>query len=294
MTRAAELVIPLFRGAWGDSLADLGEGASFAPPYAAIASALSELEPSEKLAPPVTRALLSWLWAHNQFLDLDAKAHAELEGSVARALARMRDPSQLAGALAAHRSELAAFVQARLGPAPRELVCAEYSPPLQLELLGLTSAQLIEPVLDVGCGAGAALVRFLRAQGIAAKGLDRLDPGAFGRAGDWLTHAYGNARWGTVLSHLGFSLHFLHHHRAPGDTAYAYARAYMAILRSLRLGGSFAYTPALPFMEALLDRSLYRVHRIPFANELRVQTLQEAERATGLDLSAASHVQRVV
>ncbi len=302
MARVEELIIEMFRATWGASLRDLVEPLSASSAVVEStahlragdgAARLGALVP-DALAPAITRELAAWLWARNQFLELDAAARSELERSVVRALQRLRDPSEVAAALAAHRAELAAFVRARLGHAPREVVCAEYSPALQLELLGITVPTLLAPVLDVGCGPGAALVRFLRAQGVAAEGLDRLAPAQAGRAGDWLTHPYGNARWGTVLSHLGFSLHFLHYHQAPGDRAYAYARAYMAILRSLRLGGRFAYTPSLPFIEALLDARVYRVQRAPFASELRVRALRSIEDETGLELGAASHVQRIV
>ena len=68
---------------------------------------------------------------------------------------------------------------------------------------------------------------------------------------------------GTVLSHLGFSLHFLHHHLRPGDEALRYARRYMEVLRSLRPGGVFAYAPGLPFVEEHLDAGRWRLERTP-------------------------------
>ncbi|MGG1617445.1 hypothetical protein ACIFQM_19465 [Paenibacillus sp. NRS-1782] len=52
--------------------------------------------------------------------------------------------------------------------------CEEYTPELQAKLLGLDIARLQEPVLDVGCGAEARLVGYLRSLGIEAYGTDRL------------------------------------------------------------------------------------------------------------------------
>lgn len=69
----------------------------------------------------------------------------------------------------------------------RTSICATYRPELQLAVLGVTPGALPEPVLDVGAGAGGALVAYLRHWGVEATGIDRLagddadpdaDPGA--------------------------------------------------------------------------------------------------------------------
>jgi hypothetical protein len=222
--------------------------------------------------------LARWLWSRNQFLVFREQ---ELQASIERALEAMERTGQARPALRAHRKELAAFVRAKLGDEPREVTCAEYSPELQLQVLGL--AHVRGPVLDVGCGPKASLVHHLRAHGIEAEGFDRALDGS-----DWLTHDYGLSRYRTVVSHQGFSLHFLHHHHQPGDTAYDYARAFMAILRALAPGGVFAYAPGLPFLEAMLKG--YRVERVPFDAALRVPALVEVEQRTGLSFSYATHI----
>jgi len=160
-------------------------------------------------------------------------------------------------------------------------------------VLGLGTASISKPVIDIGCGAHATLVRALSLLGIDAHGIDRVVTSELASQADWLSYPYGRARFGTVLSHLGFTLHFLHHHMAAGETAYEYARAYMAILGSLTVGGRFVYTPGLPFLETLLDASMYRVHHVAFADELRVASLRQIESATGLALSHATHVTRL-
>jgi SAM-dependent methyltransferase len=148
-------------------------------------------------------------------------------------------------------------------PVP-ELICAEYSPALQLRVLGLDVARIAEPILDLGCGAGAALVRELRRLGKEAYGVDRaVDDGPFLFGGDWLDFPLGRLRWGTVISHMGFSSHFLHHHLRPGPAAASYARRYMDVLASLRPGGLFVYAPGLPFLEPLLPPERYAVTRRP-------------------------------
>jgi SAM-dependent methyltransferase len=152
------------------------------------------------------------------------------------------------------------------GPALREVVSAEYAPELQLRVLGLDADALPEPILDLGCGPGAALVRALRARGKDAAGIDWLAAPADGvRRASWLELPLAEGSLGTVISHLGFSLHFLHHHLRPGDEALRYARRYMEILRALRPGGLFAYAPGLPFVEAHLPATQWRVERTPVA-----------------------------
>ena len=86
-----------------------------------------------------------------------------------------------------------------------------------------------------------------------------------------------------MLSHHAFSLHFLHHHRAQGPEAYAYAQAYMAILRSLRVGGRFVYVPGLPFIEALLPAAQYRCTRAPLPAGLQGAS----------EVDYAAHVERL-
>jgi hypothetical protein len=256
------------------------------------------------------RGLVRWLQQRNQFLQVDPRGARELDGlcgaalaEVAALLATAPAPSAIADGLRAVidrlRPRLAAFVHARLGAAPRDVVCGHYAPSLQLEVLGLApdgdgdhAAALADPILDIGCGADAALVRFLRAAGRDAVGIDRDAPADVATAADWLTYAYGADRWATLISHLGFSLHFLHHHHRAAPAAAAYARTYMAMLRSLRVGGRFAYAPALPFLEPLLPPA-YRVERVPLADALQTPAVEAAQAATGLPLEHASHVIRL-
>lgn len=202
------------------------------------------------------RRVVAWLHTRNQFLQV---AIAEVAAAIRRAIDRAAREGDLMIGLRGLEEELGA----QLGEAPVEVVCSEYSPELQLRLLGL--AEVRGPALDVGCGAEARLVALLRSRGVAAEGIDRV------RGDDWLDpRHYAAGRWATVLSHQAFSLHFLHHHFRSGPTALTYAETYMAALRGLQAGGVFAYAPGLPFIEAMLPRGSYRVVRVPLADGLRV------------------------
>lgn len=248
--------------------------------------------------------LRRWLWAKNQFLTLDEPAAVQLGalalGVLGEAHAALCDAAdcedlraRLGDALARQRAVLAGLVRARLGDEPRDVTCGHYSPALQLEVLGLADAAIADPVLDIGCGVGAELVQALRARGHDVRGIDRDVPAVLGDPVDWLRFAYGVDRWGTVISHLGFSLHFLHHHLSGQASAYTYAELYMQVLRSLAPGGVFAYAPGLPFIEAMLPRDRYRLTRVPLPAAHLTPTLRRAQLETGLALGQACQVRRL-
>lgn len=142
------------------------------------------------------------------------------------------------------------------------VACSEYTPELQLEIMSLNIKEIMEPVLDIGCGRQGNLVKYLRGEGIEAHGFDRL-PGnlPYLTSADWLEYSYGASKWGTIVSHLGFSNHFHHHHlRTDGDFI-NYAIKYMEILHALIPGGSFHYAPGLPFIEQYPDRNRFFVSK---------------------------------
>jgi hypothetical protein len=143
----------------------------------------------------------------------------------------------------------------------QEVVCAEYSPAMQLSVLQLDPATMQGPVLDIGCGQHAYLVRHLQEQGIAATGIDRFieTPEDFLAATDWLEYPLQPGYWGTIISNLSFSNHFLHHHQRSNSEYLRYARRYMEILAALKTGGSYHYAPQLPMIEAYLPSSQYLI-----------------------------------
>ena len=144
----------------------------------------------------------------------------------------------------------------------KKAVCSEYSPEFQLEILGISLADLMPPVLDLGCGITGQLVKYLNAQGISTTGVDRLvDSEEHLFEADWLQMDFQPQSWGTVISHMAFSNHFLFHHRYKHGHPEKYARRYMQILASLQVGGAFYYSPGLPFIERLLPAAAYSVHR---------------------------------
>ena len=205
----------------------------------------------------------------------------------------------LRGVLVAHQRDLDAYLAdlARLNPGLNlggsEPVCSTYSPAFQLEILHLAGDPLPGPVLDVGCGPAGELVAELREQGIPAAGVDRdaqALPGLL-RA-DWFDFPLEAGTWGLIISHMAFSVHFLHHHVRPDGQPEAYARRYMALLGALRPGGRLCYTPGLPFMEALLPPERYTVRRYALPGVVNLPASEVFADALGANVLYTTHVLR--
>lgn len=147
------------------------------------------------------------------------------------------------------------------------VVCSEYSYQLQLEILNLDFRDVKEPILDIGCGQNARLINYLRSLKYDAIGIDRSEfDKPYLLNADWLKYDYGTYKWGTIVSNLGFSNHFVHNHLRNDSKAEDYAKTYMRILNSLKIGGSFHYAPGLEFIENYLDKNNFRLNKINLSN----------------------------
>jgi len=139
-----------------------------------------------------------------------------------------------------------------------EITCEEYSRTFQEQQLNLS--QLLEPVLDIGCGEKAILVHHLREMGIEAYGMDRnVEDDQFLMNLNWLDYSFQSNTYGTIISHMAFSNHFIHHHLRIDGEFTKYAQKYMEILKALKVNGRFYYSPRLPFIEDLLASSEFQV-----------------------------------
>jgi hypothetical protein len=145
------------------------------------------------------------------------------------------------------------------------IACSDYTAPLQLQVMQLELANLKEPILDVGCGIHSNMVNFLRNRGLEAYGIDRTinSNDRYVQQFDWNDYTFAPQSWGTVLAHLSFSNHFVHHHYRNDGHYAEYAVKYMEILDSLVPGGSFYYAPGLPFIEKYLDPEKFQVKTEP-------------------------------
>lgn len=162
----------------------------------------------------------------------------------------------------------------------KQVVCSEYSPDFQLKLLGMDARELMPPVLDIGCGKQGILVKYLQSLGLQALGVDRIVDKAPGlHEADWFDLEFNPDSWGTVISHMAFTNHFLFHHRYKHGSPDRYARMYMRILNSLKAGGSFIYSPGVPFMEQYLPPEKFTVQRsrITGVSDISTEILSDPE-----------------
>jgi hypothetical protein len=140
-------------------------------------------------------------------------------------------------------------------PLLRTVPCEEYSPGFQLSILGLDLNQLIEPVLDLGCGSNGALVRYLRQQGIETCGVDRLAPKEpYFFQSDWFDFDPGRETWGCILAHQSLSTHFIYAWLHQPAGVEKYSRLTIKILASLQEGSFLGYAPGLPFLEEAVEK----------------------------------------
>jgi len=218
-----------------------------------------------------TNRALEEFYSMNQYYTFDEQSKKSLQNLYTGLFSAIRNnPAELASIAEWHLTNLKNWLSetnpfaAKLYESKSEIIepvaCSEYSPELQINILQMDTEKIIGPVLDIGCGKQGNLVRYLRGLGIEAFGIDRFVKDELYLTGsDWLDFEYGIEKWGTITSNLGFSNHFNHHHLRNDGSFIAYAKNYMEILYSLKIGGSFHYAPDLPFIEQYLDTEKYRL-----------------------------------
>ncbi|HGJ66039.1 TPA: class I SAM-dependent methyltransferase [bacterium] len=144
-----------------------------------------------------------------------------------------------------------------------EAICSQYSATTQMHILRIDDPKkLVQPILDVGCGKDAYLVKYLLRHDIEAYGIDRhVTIGQNLITTDWFDYDFKPNFWGTIISQMAFSIHFFHHHLRKDGNPSKFARLYMKLLSSLKNGGSFIYAPGLPFIEQYLPLDQFAVEK---------------------------------
>jgi hypothetical protein len=226
---------------------------------------------------------LEFTYANNQFVHVDGQKELQLENLYRSYLLDMKailiaekTPLAIRGGLkkliAKHFEDLRSNLENYFDPDIEldiegnmifnRVICRQYSPEFQLDILGISLEDLREPILDFGCGKSGRLVSYLTERGFQAFGVDRIvEPAEHIIAADWLNFKLEPGTWGTIISHMAFSNHFSFHHLYKNGNPEPYARQYIAILSALFPGGAFYYSPGLPFIEELLPASSYTVTR---------------------------------
>lgn len=230
----------------------------------------------------------AYVYRRNQYLDLSPTSRQALRSRYAAYYTRVRTllqendyvetfTRQLEAETVAHLTILAFGLQreveaysessATFRAYLQSVACFEYPPEQQLEILDITD-DIQEPVLDLGCGAQAALCRYLHGRGVEVLGIDRMAPHLhFCRRIGWDEYGFGERKWGTIVSHQAFSAHFHFHHNHSEPKAVQMATLLMKILNSLKVGGTFVYTPGLPFIEPFIaETGRFELRTVDIAN----------------------------
>jgi len=217
--------------------------------------------------------VLAALFDANQFIEVTSQQREKLSSIYTQLFLSLSEQPDSGTIAAEHYCRLSLWLVesnpylSKINPPDRDLVartvCAGYTPEFQLDVLGIVPQTLSEPVLDLGCGESALLVAHLRDSGINTWGLDRHctvnEPWIIKH--NWFEFDFEPGKWGTILSNMAFSLHFLHHQMREDGNYLEYAQKYSEIIRSLKHGGCFHYAPSLPQIEAFLPAGLFLITR---------------------------------
>jgi hypothetical protein len=142
-----------------------------------------------------------------------------------------------------------------------EKPCEYYDARVQISILGIDVSKIIEPIIDVGCGKNAYMVEYFKELGLDVIGIDRyceVESESI-KCISWEDYNFKKNYWGTIISHMAFSNHFIYHYLKNDTIDYRYAIKYKEMLDSLNDNGSFYYAPSVPFIEKYLDEREYKV-----------------------------------
>jgi hypothetical protein len=235
--------------------------------------------PEQHLAEVAATSMIERVHTINQFIQVDRRAKETLKGLYLRTWEIMLATNDIENSLRNfHFPLLAEWVDALYPESLKtalsssfkigKVSCQDYSADLQVGLLKLEMNDLKQPVLDIGCGKEAQLVEHLRSKNVEAFGVDRSVQRNrdYLMKKDWLETTFEVNRWGTVISHMAFSNHFIYIEKFDSRCVPLYLSKYHEILNSLQLKGSFVYTPGCLALERPVDRSRYSVERFPIGN----------------------------
>lgn len=210
----------------------------------------------------------------NQYISINERDKSILRKVYKKLLSELSDQQiSLSDIASRHFARLASWLSysnphiEKINPSDQKsatgVVCSEYSAALQLELLDINTENIMEPVLDIGCGEHAHLSVFLKEKKLNVFGLDRLlyKKESWLSEISWFEFEFKPDSWGAIISNLSFTSHFLNNHLREDGKFMEYAQKYMEILQSLKQGGSYHYAPSLPFIEDHLDKNTYKVDR---------------------------------
>ena len=233
----------------------------------------------------VVRRTLETVYRINQFITLSENDKASLRSIYRRTLAEL-DHSGFDSAMRRHYRRLASWISPfypksfieelktrnRIGSVKNE----EYSAEFQENLMGIDVNSLREPIVDIGCGKNAHLVRYLEAKKKKVLGIDRFveEKNSFVREMSWFDFSFEKSSWGTIIANMSFSNHIIYAMNNDSTHLQQYFLKYREIIHSLKEGGEFIYAPSLLFIEERLDSGQFEVSREKAAGRLAVTRMK--------------------
>ena len=224
------------------------------------------------IAADAAASFVGKIYSLNQYIQVDNDSKESLKEIYVQTWQKTVETNEVESTIREHHyPKIVSFVAERYPPALtnglrllRQLgrvPASEYSAELQLRLLGLDIEKIIDPLLDIGCGTNANLVKFLRSQDLEAYGIDRSVKSTedYLLETDWFEYDYGSNKWGTIVSNLSFANHLVYAQRYEADKVTKYLDTFFKILDSLRKDGIFAFAPAVELLANQIDLSKYKM-----------------------------------
>lgn len=230
----------------------------------------------EEIAADAASSFIDRIVAVKQYIQIDTAARTALAEIYRQSWRKLVETRDVESTLRNHHyPRIKAYLEAQYPRAIREALQsstalgsvprAEYSAELQRGLFRLTPSAMKAPILDIGCGIQANLVRHLRRQGFDAYGIDRSigQESDFLIGTDWFDFDFSLKHWGTIVSNLSFSSHFVYAQRYDPSRVPRYMKRYGKILDSLAVEGAFVYAPGVEILEKEIDARNFAVEKWP-------------------------------
>lgn len=214
---------------------------------------------------------------NNQYLELSKNEYSRILSIYIELVQKLRgiangsrSKTQVRTIVKEHRTKLIELLSEKAEKIDVIVPCAEYTNGFQQKILRLDSDSLMQPVLDIGCGRKASLIKDLRKKGIKAFGFDQyISKEAYILCDNWLEYKFEPNSWGTIISHMSFTNHYRRCITYKSKDQSKYETKFFEILESLKKGGSFIYCPSLPEVEKYVDKEKFEVKH--FMNNDNVQ-----------------------
>lgn len=153
--------------------------------------------------------------------------------------------------------------------------CNEYTGEFQNEVLRIDTLNLLEPIIDVGCGNKQELVKLLRRNGYQnVYGLDQyVTNDSKIICSNWFEYVFHENVWGCIIAHMSFSNHLRRVVINHEENLNEYVKKYNELLNSLCVNGMLIYTPSVKSIEDTVDRKKWSVTYYRNVNDRSLDTV---------------------